>query len=36
MIDVINLLAINKDTFDYNKFINANWYFIYDWEGGYT
>jgi hypothetical protein len=24
MIDVINLLAINKDTFDYNKFINAN------------
>ena len=23
MIDVINLLAINKDTFDYNKFINA-------------
>ena len=24
MIDVINLLAINKDTFDYNTFINAN------------
>ena len=24
MIDIINLLAINKDTFDYNKFINAN------------